>query len=196
METWETLTMSQKEAPRAGLVKAALAGQISNAQGARALRISVRQFRRLKARYQQAGVRGLRHGLRGRASPRALEVEVRDRVLELIQTTYRELNDSHCTEKLREVEGLPLSRSTLRRLRRGLGLPPKRRSRGRRHPQRQPPPRPVHRGAATIPPGKVAADGWFTCWSDLGLDEEDPRRRPAHRGGFESRRRSRSAIVS
>jgi hypothetical protein len=42
METWETLTMSQKEAPRAGLVKAALAGQISNAQGARAIRISVR----------------------------------------------------------------------------------------------------------------------------------------------------------
>jgi hypothetical protein len=40
METWETLTMSQKEAPRAGLVKAALAGQISNAQGAHALRIS------------------------------------------------------------------------------------------------------------------------------------------------------------
>src|SRR3990172_5282825 len=107
METWETLTMSQKEAPRAGLVKAALAGQISNAQGACAVGISVRQFRRLKARYRQAGVRGLLHGLRGRASPRALEVEVRDRVLELIQTTYRELHDSHCTEKLREGEPPP-----------------------------------------------------------------------------------------
>ena len=28
METWETLTMSRKEVPRAGLVKAALAGRI------------------------------------------------------------------------------------------------------------------------------------------------------------------------
>src|SRR6266536_3571439 len=33
METWETLTMSRKEVPRAGLIKAALAGRISNVQG-------------------------------------------------------------------------------------------------------------------------------------------------------------------
>jgi hypothetical protein len=44
METWETLTMSRKEVPRAGLLKAARAGRISNAQGARALELSVRQF--------------------------------------------------------------------------------------------------------------------------------------------------------
>ncbi len=100
METWETVTMSRKEAPRAGLVKAALAGQITNAHGAHALGLSLRQFRSLKARYQEKAIRGLVHGLRGRASPRALEVEVRDRVRELIQTTYRELNDAHCTEKL------------------------------------------------------------------------------------------------
>ncbi len=36
METWETLTMSRKEVPRAGLLQAALAGRISNVQGARA----------------------------------------------------------------------------------------------------------------------------------------------------------------
>jgi hypothetical protein len=59
METWETVTMTRKEAPRAGLVKAALAGQIPNAQAAHALRISLRQFRRLKARFRAAGVRGL-----------------------------------------------------------------------------------------------------------------------------------------
>jgi hypothetical protein len=37
--------MSGKEVPRAGLVKAALAGRITNAEGARALQLSVRQFR-------------------------------------------------------------------------------------------------------------------------------------------------------
>lgn len=46
--------MSRKEVPRAGLLKAALAGRITNAQGARALRLSVRQFRRLKKRSSQA----------------------------------------------------------------------------------------------------------------------------------------------
>ncbi len=36
--------MSRKEVPRPGLVKAALAGKITNQEGARALRLSVRQF--------------------------------------------------------------------------------------------------------------------------------------------------------
>jgi len=75
--------MSRKEAPRAGLVKAALAGRITNAQGAQALGVSLRQFRRLKARYREAGVRGLVHRLRGRPSPRAVDVERRDRLREL-----------------------------------------------------------------------------------------------------------------
>ena len=94
METWETLTMSRKEVPRAGLLKAALAGRISNAEGARALQLSVRQFQRLKRRFAAEG-----------------------------------LNDCHATEKLREIEGLALSRSSVRRLRRALGLPAKRRRR-------------------------------------------------------------------
>lgn len=130
--------MSRKEAPRAGLVKAALAGRITNAQGAQALGVSLRQFRRLKARYREAGVRGLVHRLRGRPSPRAVDVERRDRVLELVHTTYRDLNDCHATEKLREVEGLSVSRSTVRRLRRGLGLAPKRRRRPPQHRTRRP----------------------------------------------------------
>ena len=40
--TSETLTMSRKEAPRVGLVKAALAGKITTQEGATALRLSVR----------------------------------------------------------------------------------------------------------------------------------------------------------
>jgi hypothetical protein len=70
MEAWETLTMSRKEVPRAGLLKAALARKISNAQGALALHLSVRQFQRLKRRYAAEGAPGLRHRLRGRPSPR------------------------------------------------------------------------------------------------------------------------------
>jgi len=132
METWETVTMSRKEARRPGLIQAALAGKITTAEGAYALEISLRQFRRLKARYRAEGTRGLLHRLRGRPSLRALDLEVRDRVAELVQTTYREFNDCHCTEKLRELEGLPISRPTVRRLRRALGLPPKRRRRPRR----------------------------------------------------------------
>ena len=123
--------MSRKEVPRAGLLKAALAGKITNAQGALAMQLSVRQFQRVKGRFAAEGVGGLRHRLRGRASPRRLAAEVRARAAVLVQGVYAGLNDCHVTEKLREVDGLPLSRSSVRRLRRTLGLPATRRRRGR-----------------------------------------------------------------
>src|SRR5262245_20026446 len=126
MEPWETVTMSRKEARRPGLLALAVTGKLTTPEGARNLKMTPRQFRRLKARYRAAGIRGLVHRLRGRPSPRAIDVEIRDRVVELIQTTYREFNDCHCTEKLREVEGLEVGRDTVRRLRRALGLPPQR----------------------------------------------------------------------
>ena len=74
METWEIVTMSRKEARRPGLVQLAVAGKITTAEGARSLTMTPRQFRRLKARYQAEGVRGLVHRLRGRPSPRVSRV--------------------------------------------------------------------------------------------------------------------------
>ena len=56
----------------------------------------------------------------------------------LVQTTYRDFNDCHATEQLRELEGLPVSRSTVRRLRRAVGLPPKHRRRPPQHRARRP----------------------------------------------------------
>ena len=61
--------MSRKELPRAGLVAAALAGRISNREGAAALQLTPRQFQRLK-----------------------------------LQDRYAGFNDTHLTEKLREVQ--------------------------------------------------------------------------------------------
>ena len=132
MTTWETFTMRRKEVPRAGLLEAALEGRISNGQGARSMRVSLRQFQRVKARFAAEGVAGLVHRLRGRPSPHRLAAAIHARAVALLQGgTYAGLNDCHLTEKLREVEGLPLSRSTVRRLRRGLGLAATRRRRGR-----------------------------------------------------------------
>jgi transposase len=142
---WETLTMRRKEVPRAGLLAAALEGRISNEQGARSMRLSLRQFHRVKVRFAAEGVTGLVHRLRGRPSPRRLAAEIHARAVALLQghglpsPSYVGLNDCHLTEKLREVEGLPLSRSTVRRLRRGLGLPATRRRRGRQGRMRRTP---------------------------------------------------------
>ncbi len=131
--------MSRKEVPRAGLLKAALAGKVTNAEGALALHLSVRQFQRVKVRFAAEGAAGLLHRLRGRPSPRRMLAEVRARAAELLQGPYAGLNDCHATEKLREVAGIPVSRELVRRLRRALGVPAKRQRRSRRGRMRRTP---------------------------------------------------------
>ena len=86
METWETLTMSRKEVPRVGLLKAALAGRITNTEGALALHLSVRQFQRLKRRVQAAGPRGCSIAAAGPAA-RRLPERGPARVATLLQST-------------------------------------------------------------------------------------------------------------
>jgi hypothetical protein len=131
------LTMSQKEAPRAGLVRAAKDGKISNAEGARALGISVRQFRRVRAAYRDEGARGLVHGNRGQPSPRRLPAEERARIVELMVGKYVGFNDCHLTEKLRKLEKLTLSRELVRRLRLEAKLPAQRKRRAPKHRRRR-----------------------------------------------------------
>ena len=84
--------MSRKEVPRAGLLKAALAGKITNAQGALAVHLSLRQFHRVKRRFAAEGPGGLLHRLRGRASPRRLAAALRAHAAALLQGRYAGLN--------------------------------------------------------------------------------------------------------
>src|SRR2546428_8010706 len=146
----ETFSMSRKEVPRAGLLKAALVGRITNAQGARALRLSVRQFRRLKRRFREGGARGLLHALRGRPGNRRLAPQAREQIGGLMTTTYAGFNDVHLTEKLREVHQLAVSRSSVRSIRLALGRPATRRRAAPQHRSRRP------RKPAVGPPAQPA----------------------------------------
>lgn len=131
--------MSRKEVPRAGLVKAALVGRITNHEGARALHLSVRQFQRLKQRVRAGGVQALLHRSRGQPSHRRLPPKLQQQVATLMTTTYVGFNDVHLTEKLQEVHQLPVSRASVRRIRRALGLPAKHRRRPPQHRARRTP---------------------------------------------------------
>src|SRR6266704_1937672 len=139
MNPRETLTMSQKEAPRAGLLKALVAGRVTGVEVGAALHLSDRQVRRLRRRFETEGAEGLVHRSRGRPSRRRLARRLRQRVAALLTTTYRDFNDCHATEKLQEVEGLALSRATVHRWRRALGRPAKHRRRPRQYRARREP---------------------------------------------------------
>jgi transposase len=156
MAPWETVTMSRKEAPRAGLIRAALAGQITTEEAAGSLGLTGRQVRRLKARYRAEGIRGLVHRSRGRPSPQALAPARRAQIVARLRTAYADCNDCHATEKLREVDGLGVSRATVRRLRRAAGLPAKRRRRPAQARCRRPP--------AARPGALVLIDGSTHAW--------------------------------
>jgi transposase len=131
--------MSRKEVPRAGLIKAALAGRITTQQGATAVHLSVRQFQRLKRRFREGGAGALLHRARGQPSRRRLPAEVRQQVVELLRTIYAGFNDVHLTEKLRELHRLPVSRASVRRIRCALGVPAKHRRRPRQYRARRTP---------------------------------------------------------
>src|SRR5215831_4505678 len=133
----ETFTMSRKELPRAGLIKAAVAGRITNRQAADAVQLTVRQIQRLKRRFEAGGAPALRHRSRGQPSPQRLSGKLASQIAVLMTTTYAGFNDVHLTEKLREVHGLAVCRESVRRIRLRLGRPATRPRRAPRHRRRR-----------------------------------------------------------
>lgn len=123
--------MGLKDARRLGLVEAAIKGQTSNADGARALGISRRQFIRLKARVRASGPKGLIHGNRGRESKRRLPKETQDQIMKMLQDEPVRLNDCHLSDLLLDEQGLGVCSESVRRIRLSLGICAKR---PRRHP--------------------------------------------------------------
>ncbi len=124
--------MGVRDAQRLGPVKAAIEGRITNAKGAEVTGLSLRQFKRLKARVRKQGPQGLLHGNRGRPSPRRLDPVKRAQVEELLKHPQARLNDCHLRDVLVD-RGVEVSAETVRQIRRALGLAPKRRHRPPRH---------------------------------------------------------------
>jgi len=117
-------------------------GRITVEEASTLLKLSTRQVKRLKRRYQAGTVDWVRHGNRGRSMPWGLAEAVRERIVELARSKYAGFNDSHLTEKLATEEGVEVSRETVRRVLRKAGMkspqkrrPQKYRSRRERKPR-------------------------------------------------------------
>ena len=113
------------------------------------MEVSYRHAKRIKRAIRERGIKGLVHGNRGRPSKRRIDDSVQDKVLALSKEVYWDFNDTHFTEKLRECEGLEVSRETVRKLRRESGMGPKRRRRGPKHRKRR---------------ERKAQEGWMVLW--------------------------------
>lgn len=133
----EKVTLNMKEQKRLVVINGLETGKLELEEAATAMKLCVRQVKRLRAAYRQKGAAALAHGNRGRPSPRRIPEAVRERILELARTTYQDYNDQHFTEKLAEEHGIRVSRSTVRTLRRQAGLASPRKRRPSRHRQRR-----------------------------------------------------------
>lgn len=118
----ETVRLGAREQRRAWVLNQVLEGWVTVGEAAGMLGLSGRQVKRLKAAYRRDGPAALVHGNAGRAAWNAVSAEARGRVVELARGKYAGLNWQHLTEKLAEVEALPLGRETVRRILLAAGL--------------------------------------------------------------------------
>ncbi len=129
--------MSEREWKRLDGVTRVEEGLLSNAEAAALLEVSARQLRRVRARVKEMGAGGVLHGNRGRAPAHRVAEEIGARVVALHLTKYAGFNDQHFSEKLAAVEGLVLSRATVRRILRAEGIGAKRQRRAPAHRRRR-----------------------------------------------------------
>jgi transposase len=130
------VAITQKEATRYDVLRRVLDGTISLMAAAQIMGVSYRQAKRLKKK-AEAGLAALAHGNRGKEPSNRLAYDLRSRILTLSQEKYSGFNDSHFTEQL-AGEGIGISRETVRRIRRGAGIAPKRKRKARKHHKRRP----------------------------------------------------------
>jgi len=106
--------MSGKERERLRVVAVVVEGRLTQREAGRRLRLSERQVGRIVCRYRAEGDGGLVHRARGRPSNRRLAEVTRQRALSEVKRQYRDFGPTLAAEKLRERDGVRVSRETLR----------------------------------------------------------------------------------
>ena len=106
--------MTQKAVDRLGVIQQVVDRQLRQKEAARQLGLSVRQVKRLVARYRAEGPSGLVSRRLGRRPGNALSDAVRQEVLGLVRTHYSDFGPTLACEKLAAHHGHRLSVETLR----------------------------------------------------------------------------------
>ena len=148
METEEIL-IGQKQLQRWHLIKMVEGRKITLQEAGERMGVSYRHAKRIARAIRDRGMKGLVRGNRGQPSKRRMGDSLREKILRLSREIYWDFNDAHFTEKLRECEGIEVSRETVRKLRREAAMGPKRRRRGPKHRKRR---------------ERMAQEGWMVLW--------------------------------
>lgn len=106
--------MTTIERLRLTVIKELAAGKINGTAAATRLNLSVRQVKRLKARFKEKGVDGLIHLSRGKEGLRKIDINLENKIVNIVKIHYPDFGPTMAWEKLKEVYGILLSDETIR----------------------------------------------------------------------------------
>jgi transposase len=121
-EVEKLLTMSGKEVSRLEVMQRLKEKSLNQREAAGMVGVSVRQVKRMYKAYRDQGAAGLVSKRRGRVSNNRLNEAARAQVLDLLGGKYRGFGPTLACEKLVEVEGLKISKESVRKMMMAAGL--------------------------------------------------------------------------
>src|SRR6201991_2323397 len=108
------IAMSERDLQRIEVLSKGIDGRMTLVSAAHVLALSERQVRRLLERIRTGGAASIRHKAIGRLSNNRINDGLRDYALTLIRGRYWDFGPTLAAEKLAELDGLTVSRETLR----------------------------------------------------------------------------------
>ena len=110
----ELVTMSVWELDRLDVIRRVVDGRLTPEKAGELIGLSGRQVRRLCAAYERAGPAGIVSRQRGRPSNHRLPDDLRDHAVALVRERYADFGPKLAHEKLVEMNGVRVSKETLR----------------------------------------------------------------------------------
>jgi transposase-like protein len=111
----DMVMVGQGELKRLHVIQKVLERIIKQVEAAEILLLSGRQIRRIVKRIRSEGDRGIVHRSRGKPSNRRTPDKVKNKVIRLYRTQYRDFGPTLASEKLSERDGIGISDETLRK---------------------------------------------------------------------------------
>ena len=111
----DIIRMSQKELKRLHVIHRVIEGSITQVGAAEIMSLSERQIRRIVKRIGVEGDKGIQHRSRGKESNRKVPKSLIERVVRLYREKYQGFGPTLTAEKLFEIEGIEVSKESVRK---------------------------------------------------------------------------------
>jgi transposase len=131
------VTLTMKEKQRLEVIQGIMDQKVTIEEAVRLLKRSERQVYRILATVRKEGILGIKHKRCGVPNCRRIPDKKWDRIKQLVDTKYRDINDIHLKEILEREEKIVIGRESLRKFMRVSGFKPKKQHRSKKYRSRR-----------------------------------------------------------